>query len=222
MADGDQHVLEPMAGRLGVVDLVGDDRRQARFVGQTPARRRASRRRGAGGGTAPRRSPRREVAAHRSAAERAAARSPASRRRGSPVPAAAQPDEMALRLVQRRLQRRRLEHGECLLAGQVAGGHDPRQGGVPGRVAGQQDEVVAGGRTGVVLSPASRGWPSSAEWSAMRRPRRARRSSRSSRGMASSTPRIGCTGSPRRGRHRSGSPPRPSTAGPRHTGPRGR
>ena len=34
VADGDQHVLEPMAGRLGVVDLVGDDRGQARFVGE--------------------------------------------------------------------------------------------------------------------------------------------------------------------------------------------
>ncbi len=34
VADGDQHVLEPMARRLGVVDLVGDDRGQARFVGE--------------------------------------------------------------------------------------------------------------------------------------------------------------------------------------------
>jgi len=34
VADGDQHVLEPMARRLGVVNLVGDDRGQARFLGQ--------------------------------------------------------------------------------------------------------------------------------------------------------------------------------------------
>ncbi len=158
--DGDQHVLEPMARRLGVVDLVGDDRGQARFVGEggqlrdepvvvgeqvvgqlhaeVPVGKVA-------------RPPVRGHPGHGPLPGQQAARD-------LPVPTAAQADEMAPGLVQRGLDRRRLEHGECLLAGQVAGGHEPRQRRVAGRVAGQQDQVIPRGRAGVMLArPATAG-----------------------------------------------------------------
>ena len=122
VADADQHVLEPMAARIGVVDLVGDHRGQAgalrqlgqladepvvvgqQVVGQLHAEVAV-----------------REVA--RPALRGGNALRPARRPAAAwdlPVAAAAQADQVAARLVQGRLHQRALEHGELLLPGQVA------------------------------------------------------------------------------------------------------
>ena len=65
---------------------------------------------------------------------------------------------MAARLVERRLHDPALEDGVLLLARQVATAGEAGQGGVPVDVAGEQDEVVARHRSGVMLArPAAAG-----------------------------------------------------------------
>ena len=153
MADADEHVLEPMPFRIGVVDLVGDHRRQARLLGQ----------RGELGDepvvVGPRwwlsstvKSPSAKWRAHVRAAWSAAARSPASRSRGTiPLRQPVRPMRWPRASSSAAATSGTLEDGELLLPGQVAAARQARERGVAVDVARQQDEVVAGDRSGVVL-----------------------------------------------------------------------
>src|SRR5438105_2700403 len=74
------------------------------------------------------------------------------------VPAAAQPDEVVTSLVEGSFDLPALEHGELLLAGQVGTRDEPREGGVAGRVAGEQHQVISRSGAGVALpGPAAAG-----------------------------------------------------------------
>ena len=158
MTDADEHVLEPMAVGIGVVDLVGDGRRQAELgrqlrelvhqpvvvglevvrqldgevaVGEVP-------------GPAPRGVERRVAVAGQQVPRHLA------------VAAAGEAEQVAARLVERRLHEPALEDRELLLAGQVAAARQAGEGGVAVDVARQQDEVIARHRSGVELAgPAS-------------------------------------------------------------------
>src|SRR5438874_4413534 len=68
------------------------------------------------------------------------------------IPTAAQTDEVAPCVIERSLDLRPLEYGELLLSGEVRVRDEPRKGGVAGRVAGQQHEVVARGGARVELT----------------------------------------------------------------------
>ena len=160
VADADQHVLQSVAARIGVVHLVGHHRGQAgalRQLGQLGHQpvvvrlqvvaqldREVAIREVAGprlrGGERCLRIAGQQLARHLSAAT------------------ARQADQVAARLVQGGLHQRALEDGELLLPRQVAAGGEPRQRGVAGAVARQQDQVVARHRSGVELAgPAAAG-----------------------------------------------------------------
>ena len=154
MADTDQHVLEPMASGRRVVHLVGDDGRQPGRLRQLGE-------------------PCHEPVViglevvrqlHREVALRKVAR-PALRCFAGgvllsgeqmswylPVAASGQPDQMPSTLVEPLLDQLPGEDRELLLPGEVATAGEPRQRGVAGGVAGQQDQVIAGDWAGMQLA----------------------------------------------------------------------
>jgi len=68
------------------------------------------------------------------------------------VAAAGQPDQVAASLVDPLLDQCPRKDRELLLSGEVATAGEAGQGGVAGRVAGEQDEVIAGDRAGMQLA----------------------------------------------------------------------
>ena len=159
MADADEHVLEPMAVRIGVVDLVGDDRRQAGLLGQlgelcdepvVVGLQVMAQLDGKVAVTEARRPGARNLQGRVALAGQQEARNPA-------VPAARQAEQVPARVFERRLDERPVEDRELLLARQVAAARQPGERGVAIHVARQQDEVVTGDRAGMVLA-----WPAPA------------------------------------------------------------
>jgi hypothetical protein len=152
--DADQHVLQPMASRIGVVHLVGDQGRQpglARQLGELRHEPVVVRLEVV-------RELKCEIAVRkvaRPALSGVERRCPLTGEQVAwhlPVAASGEADQVAAPLVEGCLHQRALEDRELLLPGQVAAAGESAEGRIAGTVAGQQDEVIAGDRAGMQLA----------------------------------------------------------------------
>src|SRR5687768_7065757 len=154
MTDADEDVLEPMTVRIGVMDFVGDRGRQADLLGQRRQLRdepvvvglKVMAQLDVEVAVGEVDGPRFRYGASRLAV--AAEQEPSH----LAVATAGEAEEMAARLVERRLDQPALEDRELLLTRQVATTRQAGEGGVAVDVACQKNEVVAGDRAGVMLT----------------------------------------------------------------------